>query len=100
MIETLEEALLRLAPRPDLLHDCLGIGKFAEVALTSDGYFLARAWGDCGFNCFLGRPSRLARIRSRLLFERLSPEHQAELIRKLRARCIPPEAIGIPELKS
>jgi|SRR5690348_11187456 len=99
-METLEEVILRLAPRLDLLHDCLGLGKFAEIAMTSDGYFLARAWGDCGFNYFIGRPSRSARTRSRLLFERLSPEHQAELIRKLRIRSIPPEAIGIPELKS
>jgi hypothetical protein len=100
MIESLEEVLLRLAPRPDLLHDCLGIGKFAEVTMTSDGFFLGRAWGDCGFNYFLGRPSTSARARSRLLFEQLSPEHKTELIGKLRARWIPPETIGIPELKS
>lgn len=29
----------------------------AEVTLTSDGFFLARASGDIGFNMFLGRPS-------------------------------------------
>lgn len=100
MIETLEEVILRLAPRLDLLHDCLGIGEFAEVAMTSDGYFLGRAWGDCGFNYFLGRPSMLARARSKLLFAQLSPEHQEEFIRKLRIRSIPPEAVGIPEPKS
>ena len=36
-METLQEALLRLEPRIDLLHDCLGFGRFAEAGIhTAD----------------------------------------------------------------
>jgi hypothetical protein len=96
-METLEEAILWLEPKIDLLHDCLGIGRFAEVAMTSDGYFLGRARGDCGFNYFLGKPSEAAILRTFDLFYRLSDAHRLELIRRLHARGIPPEALGIPE---
>ncbi len=97
-METLEEAILWLEPKIDLLHDCLGIGRFAEVAMTADGFFLGRARGDCGFNYFLGKPSEAARLRAWDLFMRLSDPHRLELIRRLHARGIPPEALGIPEL--
>src|SRR2546425_5360144 len=30
-METLKEAILRLEPKIDLLHDCLGFGRFAET---------------------------------------------------------------------
>ena len=40
-METLDKAILRLEPTIDLLHDCLGFGRFAEVTLTSDGFFPA-----------------------------------------------------------
>jgi len=96
-METLEEAILWLAPKIDLIHECLGLGKFAEIAVTSDGYFLARAHGDCGFNYFLGTPSESARLRAWDLFHRLSEPHRAELIRRLHAHSIPPQALGIPE---
>jgi hypothetical protein len=96
-METLEEAILWLEPKLDLLHDCLGIGRFAQVAITADGYFLGRARGDCGFNHFLGKPSEAALVRTFDLFHRLSDAHQEELIRRLHARGIPPQAIGIPE---
>jgi len=97
-METLEEALRRLEPRTDVLKDCLGIGRFAEVAITSDGYFLARARGDCGFNYFLGGPTQAALARTKALFGKLCAPHQQELIRRLHARGIPPGALGIPEL--
>lgn len=29
----------------------------AEVTRTSDGFYLAREAGDCGFNMFLGNPN-------------------------------------------
>jgi hypothetical protein len=45
-METLEEAILRLEPRIDLLHHCLGFGRFAKVILTSDGHFFGQAWGE------------------------------------------------------
>ncbi len=96
-METLEEAILWLEPAIDLLHECLGIGHFAEVAVTSDGYFLGRARGDCGFNYFLGKPSERALARSCDVFHRLSEPHRHELIEKLRLRGIPPCSVGIPE---
>ncbi len=96
-METLEEAILWLHPDRSLLHDCLGIGEFAEVTITSDGYFVGRLKGDCGFNSFLGRPSEMAKYQVRRVFAKLSPEHRTELVHKLRLRGIPPQAIGIPE---
>lgn len=98
-MDSLEEAIMWLAPAIDLLHECLGLGHFAEIVVISDGHWLGRRRGDCGFNWFLGRPSEAAMQRTAALFAKLSPEHQQELIRKLHARGIPPEAIGIPEPK-
>lgn len=96
-METLEEAILWLAPKIDLLHECVGLGKLAAIVITADGYFLGRARGDCGFNYFLGTPSPAALARTKALFEKLSAPHQQELIRRLHARGIPPQVIGIPE---
>ncbi len=93
---TLKDAILRLEPKIDLLHDLLGFGRFAEVTLTSDGFFLGRAWGDIGFNQFLGEPSAAAIARTQNLFKKLSKDHQQEILRALNARNIPPEALGIP----
>ena len=97
-MEPLNEAILRLEPTIDLLHDCLGFGRFAEVTRTSDGFFLGRAKGDIGFNHFLGRPSGAALTRTRRLFQKLPSNHQATLLRALSARGIPPEALGIKAL--
>ena len=107
-MRTLKEAILRLEPKIDLLHDCLGFGRYAEITTTSDGYFLGRArgdigfnhflgraWGDIGFNDFLGAPSQAAIERTQLLFVRLSPNHQDELIRELMMRRIPPDLFGL-----
>lgn len=94
-METLDKAILRLEPTIDLLHDCLGFGRFAEVTLTSDGFFLGRARDDIGFNHFLGKPSAAALTRTRKIFQELSEIHQKELLRALRSRRIPPETIGI-----
>jgi hypothetical protein len=96
-METLQEAILRLEPRIDLLHDCLGFGRFAEVTVTSDGFFLARDRHDIGFNQFLGGPSPAAIARTRKLFARLDERHQGEVVHLLRARNIPLRSIGISE---
>lgn len=93
---SLKDAILRLEPRIDLLHDCLGFGRFAEVTVTWEGYFLGRAWNEIGFNHFLGDPSNAAIARTQGLFKSLSNEHQQELIRTLHARRIPPESLGLP----
>ena len=94
-MRTLKETILRLEPKIDLLHDCLGFGKYAEITITSDGYFLGRAWGDIGFNDFLGAPSQAAIERTKLLFARLSPHLKHELIRELMMRRIPPDLFGL-----
>ena len=93
---TLREAVLRFEPRMDLLHDCLGFGRFAEVTVASDGFFLGRAPGDVGFNHFLGQPSRAAVDRTCQLFARLDEPHRQELIHAVEASGIPPRALGIP----
>ncbi len=94
-METLKDGILRLEPKIDLLHDCLGFGRFAEITITSDGHFLGRAWNDIGFNHFLGSPSEAAITRTQALFNNLSPDHQQELIRELHARRIPTESLGL-----
>jgi len=94
-METLREAVLRLEPRIDLLHACLGFGRFAQVTVTSDGFFLARDRDDIGFNRFLGAPSPAAVERTQRLFARLDERHQGEVIRKLQARDIPPTSLGL-----
>ena len=74
-MRTLKDAILRLEPKIDLLHDLLGFGRFAEITITSDGFFLGRAWGDIGFNHFLGAPSAAAIARPQALFRKLAPDH-------------------------
>lgn len=94
-METLREAILRLEPRIDLLHDCLGFGRFAEVTVTSDGFFLARDRDDIGLNRFLGAPSPAAMERTRKLFARLDQRHQEKVVHTLQAHGIPPTSLGI-----
>jgi hypothetical protein len=94
-METLRGEILRLEPRIDLLHDCLGFGRFAEVTVTSDGFFLARDRDDIGFNRFLGAPSPAAMERTRKLFAQLDERHRKEVVRTLRAHDIPPTSLGI-----
>lgn len=94
-METLREAVLRLEPRIDLLHDCLGFGRFAEVTVTSDGFFLARDRDDIGFNRFLGAPSPAAVERARRLFAQLDERHQEEVVRALQAHGILPTSLSI-----
>lgn len=101
-MQTLKEAILRLEPKGSLLHDLLGFGRFAEVKVTEDGIFIARRWGEIGFNHFLGTPSAAAIIRTQELFVRLPPHNQDELIRELMMRGIAPDLLGIlcPEPKN
>ena len=99
-MQSLEEVIRCLEPRIDLLHDCLGFGRFAAVTVTTDGHFLGRDRGDIGFNQFLGSPSQAAMARTQELFSKLSSKHQQELISALIARQIPPQALGIPSGKS
>ncbi len=94
-MQSLKEAILYLEPKIDLLHDCLGFGRFTEITITADGFFLGQARDDVGFNHFLGKPSQAAISRTKHLFEKLSHDHQQELIQKLAARGIPPESLGL-----
>ena len=59
----------------------------AEVTVTSDGYYMARADGDCGFNVFLGKPSLHpgpGQDRTRAQWRKLSKSERAG-VRKLAA---------------
>lgn len=95
-MDTLKEAILRLEPKLDLLHHCLGFGRFAKVVRTSDGHFLGQAWGDVGFNHYLGNPSPAVITLAQRLFGRLSTNHKQELIRRLEERGILPDTFGLP----
>ena len=79
-METIKEEILRLEPKIDLLHDLLGFGRFAEVTVTLDGFFLGRKHGDIGFNDFLGHPGEAAVKRTRRLFENLSSESREKIM--------------------
>jgi hypothetical protein len=76
----LREEIFGMEPKIDLLHDLLGFGRFAEITMTSDGFFLGRRHGDIGFNEFLGWPSEAAIERTRNLFQKLSPKSQDRVV--------------------
>ena len=71
-MKTLQQELLEIEPKRDFLHELCGCGMYAEITQTSDGFFLGRAHGDCGFNVFLGKPSEVALKRAQGYLERLS----------------------------
>lgn len=64
--------LQTIEPKIDLLHEILGCGLFAEVTQTSDGFWLGREPGDCGFNAFLGKPSAAALNRTKTFITKMS----------------------------
>jgi len=78
-MDKVKQEILRLEPRIDLLHDLLGFGRYADVTVTSDGFFLGRRHGHMGFNDFLGHPSEAAVTRTRRLFENLSSESREKV---------------------
>ena len=94
-MDTLAQELFRLEPKLDLLHELLGLGRFAEVTMTSDGFFLGRLHGQPTFDHFLGQPSEVARQRTGRLFQGLKPGLQREVLRRLKQSGIDPRAIGI-----
>lgn len=65
MRPTIDDALLnfltegrdRRATAQRNLLDLMNLQRFAGVVKTSDGYYIARANGDLGYNDFLGRPT-------------------------------------------
>ena len=95
-MDTLKEAILRLEPKIDLLHLCLGFGRFAKVIRTSDGHFLGQEWGDIAFSHYLGSPSPAVITLTQRLFGKLSHDHQQELVRRLADCGIPPDTFGLP----
>jgi len=80
-MDNLKQELFQHEPKIDLLHDLLGFGRFSEVTITADGFFLGRRHGDIGFNDFLGRPRQASVNRTRLLFQKLSPEAKKDVLR-------------------
>ena len=75
--ERAQMELKAIEPKIDFLHELLGIGLFAEVIQTSDGFWLGREIGDVGFNAFLGKPSKNALIRTREFIAKMTPVSQA-----------------------
>lgn len=57
-LKELQEELTRIEPKIDFLHEVCGCGLYAEITQTSDGYFLGRRKGTCGFDNFLGKTFR------------------------------------------
>ncbi|MCK4448477.1 MAG: hypothetical protein KAW56_15525 [Candidatus Marinimicrobia bacterium] len=84
-IERLQEELVKIEPTIDFLHEVCGCGQYAEITRTSDGFFLGRLEGDCGFNSFLGKPSSIALERTKNYLNKL-PESCAMLATKLLAK--------------
>ena len=76
-LSVLQAELLTISPRRDFLHEICGCGIFAEITRTSDGYFLGRAHGDCGFNAFLGMPSQNALDRTVQFLKQLTTESRS-----------------------
>ena len=87
--ETLKKEIFEKEPIIDLLHDLLGFGRFAEVIITSDNFFLGRKHCDVGFNEFLGLPSENAVHRTRELFQKLSHPAKVEVFRIFLSRGFP-----------
>jgi len=89
-ITELQNELKEIEPKIDFLHEVCGCGLFAEITQTSDGFFLGRKEGDCGFNDFLGNPSSNAIERTKQFLHQLSsPAYQ--LAYKLLSRFDLPE---------
>ncbi len=68
----LQIELPKIEPCIDLLHELAGIGQYAEITRTTDGFFLGRAVGDIGFNEFFGIPSDIAIARTAGYLDKLS----------------------------
>ena len=60
-----------------------------EIMVTSDGHYLGREAGDCGFNAFLGKPNPQPAgpgpRRSWRIFRALAPGERRALVRRARA---------------
>ena len=56
-----------------------------QITLTSDGHYLGRAFGDCGFNMFFGTPEPShpgpGRDRSRAVFRALRLADKKQVVR-------------------
>lgn len=97
---TLREKIFKIEPKVDLLHEIMGFGQFTEVTETSDGFFLGRAKGDIGFNAFLGKPSEIAKERTRKVYSKLSPAEKTQVDFQIARSGIRREDIGLKKLPS
>jgi hypothetical protein len=84
--EPLKESIMKVEPKIDLLHDVLGFGRFADVTVTSDGFFMGRKHGDIGYNEFLGKPSDVAQQRARKTYEQLDPVTRSKVDASLKSK--------------
>lgn len=74
MLERARAELEEIESTRDFLHELLGIGLFADITRSVDGFFLGQAPGDIGFNHFLGEPSAVALERAAQYLARMTPE--------------------------
>jgi hypothetical protein len=95
---SLKEKMFKIEPKIDLLHEIMGYGNLEEVTETSDGFFLGRAKGDIGFNAFLGKPSDIAKARTRALYGKLSPAEKSQVDFRIGMSRINREDIGLKKL--
>ena len=79
-LKGIQDKLIGIEPKRDLLHELLGCGLFAEITKTSDGVYLGQAKGDIGFNAFLGIPSAIAFERTKKYLSLFFPEEKKWII--------------------
>lgn len=90
---TLEEQtrkhLFEIEPKIDLLHELLGYGRFDAFTITGDGFWLAQAKGDLGFNHFMGKPNLSGEPALRLHkeYNALTQEEKRFVVIKLSHLC-------------
>lgn len=87
--------LNKIEPVLDLAHEITGCGRFTQVTQTSDGFFLGRAWGDIGFNAFLGKPSPRALENTKRIFDQLDGEGKVEFCTRVMVQGIEPKDVNI-----
>jgi hypothetical protein len=95
---SLRDKMFKIEPKIDLLHEVMGFGEYEEVTETSDGFFLARPKGSIGFDAFLGKPSEVAKERTRKIYSKLSPAERTQVDFKISMSKINRKDIGLKKL--
>lgn len=78
----------------ELVKSALHLGEFADFTVTSDGWWLAQAYGDLGYNVFLGRPSfhpGPGKDQTRAVWSRMSLGERKLFVKAARAYGLNPK---------